>query len=690
MPVAAQIPRTSILWLLVVQTAVMIPHINRLSWWMIAIWLLCAFWRLAMFRGEAAYPSFTLRTIVVLLGSIGIAVSFGAQGALDIAVAALIFAFSLKLIEVRNRRDLYLVFYLGFFVIAASFLYSQSLALVVYQFCNCIVICAGLVATQQSSMDRHVLHSLRIAGKLTMQAVPLLLLLFFMFPRLGPIWSVSESSLKSQTGMSDSMSPGDMTELSQSTELVFSVDFKGAASPSRQKLYWRGMTYEIFDGRRWSRGQGSDTLNEARGTARGLLVDTPITLRGRPLEYEIILPPTGAKWLFMLPVADLSEQKRHLDLGVNFLSDFNYETQKVASGLSIWNVKSYLDFSAEPWLTPERITQLTTLPEKLNPRAQSFARDLWNASNSEVDYARRIAKHFSETAFYYTLKPDSLGLNSVDDFLFNTRNGFCEHYANATAVLFRSVGIPARVVAGYQGGEVNPVNGLMQIRQLDAHAWVEFWQRGIGWQRMDPTAAVAPERVSYGLREALEANRKEQLAFYDPVVLNDLRWLKRFRQQVDAINYAWQRSFVNFDMGKQQTVLSGWFGDVTQTKMSLIMLGAMALSLGGVAYVTLRRRRLDTRTAENKLYDLFCSRLAKLGIVRQAGEAPQSFAHRAIGLRPDLADEVLAITRLYHQIAFQELAQKALLIELGKRCRRFNPPANPGNASRVSIATNTI
>lgn len=681
---ATQVPRTSILWLLMVQTAVMIPHINRLSWWMLVIWLLCAIWRLAMFRGEAAYPSFLLRTIVVVLGSVGIAVSFGSHGALDIAVAALIFAFSLKLIEVRNRRDLYLVFYLAFFVIAASFLYSQSLALVIYQFCSCILICAGLVATQQSTSDRHVLQSLRVATKMILQAIPLLLLFFFMFPRLGPIWSVADSSLNSKTGMSDSMAPGDWAELSQSTELAFSVDFKGP-KPETQLLYWRGMTYENFDGRRWSRGSGSQAIFESKGQLKAMLANAPFKVRGAPIEYEITLPPTGSNWLFMLPIADLSEQKKHQDLGVSMLLDFNFETQKPASGLSVWTVKSYLDYSAEPWMTPDRIEELTRLPDGFNPQSRDFAYQLWIASNDERDFARRIAKHFSQNEYYYTLKPDGLGRHTVDEFLFETRNGFCEHYSNAATVLFRSVGIPARVVAGYQGGEVNPVNGLVQVRQLHAHAWIEYWVRGEGWQRMDPTAAVAPERVSLGLREALEANESEDLAFYNPVMLNDVRWIKLLRQRVDAVNYVWQRAFVNFDTGKQQKVLSNWFGDITQTKMSLVMLGAMSVCIGWVAFVTLRRRRSDTRTAETKLYDQFCVRLLKAGLSRQVGEAPQSFANRVAGLRPDLADTVFAITKLYQQIAFQELAQKSLLIELGKRVRAFSP-----GKSKHSIQNQTM
>lgn len=669
---ASQIPRTSILWLLVVQSAVMVPHINRLSWWMLAIWLLCAFWRLAMFRGEAAYPSFFLRTIVVMLGSIGIAVSFGQHGALDIAVAALIFAFSLKLIEVRQRRDLYLVFYLAFFVIAASFLYSQTLLLVAYQFLTCILVCAGLVATQQASKDRHVFHSFKIASKLSLQAVPLLLLFFFMFPRLGPIWGVSESSMRSKTGMSDSMSPGAIVELSRSAELVFSVDFENAVPP-KQALYWRGMTYENFDGLKWTRGTGSKALIESNETLRPSLADTAVKLISDPLYYEITLPPTGSNWLFLLPIADFGPQKTNYGLGLTLTTDFNYETVKPAPSVSIWKVKSYLNYKIEPVLTQERYSELTKIPEDLNPRSIQLANELWNASNNVEDYARRIAKHFREEDFHYTLKPDALGEHTVDDFLFETRNGFCEHYSSATAVLFRAVGIPTRVVVGYQGGDENPVNGLIQIRQLDAHAWIEYWERGVGWQRMDPTAAVAPERVHLGLREALEAQQDEDLAFYDSVVLNDIRLLKMLRQRMDAINYAWQRSFVNFDMGRQQNVLSNWFGEITRTKMSIIMLTAMTFALGSVGLFTLRRRKLDKRSAENKLYTTFCDRLEKMGITRKQGEAPHTFAERVVQARPDLSDEVLEITRLYQQIAYQELPQKSLINRLASTVHQFTP-----------------
>jgi len=673
-----QIPRMSILWLLLVQLVVIIPHVQRLSFWMIAIWLLCAFWRLAMFRGTANYPGFFLRTLVVLLGTIGIAVSFGHQGALDIAVAALIFAFSLKLIEVKKRRDLFLLLYLAFFVIAASFLYSQSLFLVLYQLFAVVVVLSGLSATQSASAQLQISHSLRLSSKLIVQAIPLLLLLFFVFPRLSPIWAVSDSSLKSRTGMSDSMSVGYVSELAQSTELVFSVDFIGEP-PEQSALYWRGMTYENFDGSTWTRGAGSEAIVETNnGRLKRPLTTTPFITSGQPIHYEVSMPASGANWLFMLPVAEVVNKKNHANLGLALTSDFNYETKQEAKGLTLWNVSSYLDYVAEPELSYDRIQQLTALPEGFNPKTRDFARRMalevtYYQTQRADDFAQQIWHFFNREKFYYTLKPDVVGRHTVDDFLFVTRNGFCEYYANAATMLFRAVGIPARVVAGYQGGEINAVNQLLQVRQLDAHAWVEYWQRGEGWQRFDPTAAVAPERIDYGLNEALTSSNRNELAFYNPIMLNNLAWYKGFQQRLDAVNLAWQRAFVNFDSDKQQSLLSDWLGELTHIKLSVAMLVAMCVTLAAIAFVTLRRRRIDLRSPEDKLYDLFCSRLAKLGLPRDKGEAPASYAVRVSIALPDLAEEVGQITKLYEQLVFQELTQKSLSISFSRKVKAFRP-----------------
>lgn len=678
MSAVKQMPRACIIWLLIAQTAVMLPHIPRLSWWMIAIWLLCAAWRLAMFRGEAAYPSFLLRVVVVSLGSVGIAISFGEQGALDVAVAALIFAFSLKLIEVKKRRDLYLVFYLAFFVIAASFLYSQSLFLVLYQIFAVLLVFTGLVATQQASAALSPSHAVRVSAVALGQAIPFLVLMFFLFPRIGPIWSVSESTVGSTTGMSDSMAPGDVSNLSRSTAMAFTVDLKGTPL-AQDQLYWRGITYEDFDGREWSKGQSSRPAVETTGALRATMQKLPVQLRSTPIDYEITLNGHGAQWLFALPMAEIRPSGGYKMSGIAALNDFNYRTLEPLQGISIWKVRSSLDFVAEPVMSEQRFKYLTALPKGYNPQTVSMARNMARNSNGSHELVNQLIGLFSSQEYFYSLQPARLGRDSVDDFLFESKVGFCEHYASAATVLLRAAGIPARIVAGYQGGERNPINGTVIVRQQDAHAWTEYWVAGQGWTRFDPTAAVSPDRVLRGLDAALASSEGQGIGqtFYQ------IGFFKGVRQRLDALNYAWQRAFIGFDYKAQESLLQRWIGEINIRKMLILAIALSTISLTLLAAFTLLRGSRKRLSAEDQLYSDFCQKLAHVGLIRHVTEPPATFALRVAESRPELADETHQITRLYQQIVFQGLRQKSIQNQLAKLVKGFSAKSRSSQAAKV-------
>lgn len=672
MSAVTQIPRNCILWLLVAQSVVILPHFPRLNWWMISIWLLCAVWRLAMYRGEAAHPSLILRIVVVVLGSLGIVVSFGEQGVLDIAVAALIFAFSLKLIEVKQRRDLYLVFYLAFFVIAASFLYSQSLLLFAYQSVAALIILSGMVATQQSSETSTLGsgHAFRIALVTLAQGLPMLLLLFLFFPRIAPIWSVASSSGYANTGMSESMSPGDISKLSKSTELVFTVDTLGNTLTNEQ-MYWRGMTYEDFDGRTWSRGPSSQAILETNGSLRAALRQLPIHKLAAPFEHDITYANLGSRWLFAMPLAEfefLGASEKQFSL----LQDFNYELSKPSQSVTRWRVRSYLDYVIEPYMRPQRQKMLTALPDGNNPEALNFAQRIWRETGNANAFVSRLGSYFANELFYYSLEPPPLGRHSVDEFLFSTKTGFCEHYASAATVILRAAGIPARVVIGYQGGEINPINQTLAVRQLDAHAWVEYWVENQGWIRFDPTAWVAPERVSQGLLESLEQQEgANRIGLFSSLGLINNEFYRSIRHRLDAINYAWHKAFVGFDQDSQRKIVERWFGDLSAKFLLLLAIAATITCFALLALFVLVIRRQRELSYEDKLYRLFCARLARAGLPRAVGEAPSSYARRIAVARPDLADQVNLITRLYEQMVFQDLPQAVIKREMARAVRNF-------------------
>ncbi|NNC55072.1 MAG: DUF3488 domain-containing protein, partial [Pseudomonadales bacterium] len=337
----SQIPRNSIIWLLLAQAVVILPHTGRMSWWMIAIWLLCAVWRMAMFRGEASYPGRAVRSVLVMLGCVGVAVSFGSVGSLDFAVALLILAFSLKLIEVRTRRDLFLVFNLALFIVAAAFLFSQSIFLALYQIGSIVLIFTAMVATQHALHNRAPLLSMRKALRLIGQAVPIMLLFFLVFPRIPPIWSVPSSGGGATTGMSDSIEPGDIAKLNRSSKLAFVVEFESAAPPTTE-LYWRGITLEDFDGRKWSARNGAE-----RARMQAL---PEAELYGAPLRYTLILEPSQKHWLFALPFATLPPGQPGVE-GVFATADYNLRKRTPLNQRAELVVESYPDYRAGTFLS---------------------------------------------------------------------------------------------------------------------------------------------------------------------------------------------------------------------------------------------------------------------------------------------------------------------------------------------------
>ncbi|MBT8139826.1 MAG: DUF3488 and transglutaminase-like domain-containing protein [Gammaproteobacteria bacterium] len=668
MSTASQIPRNSIIWLLLAQLVVILPHTGRMSWWMIAIWLLCALWRMAMFRGEASYPGRAVRGVLVMLGSIGVAVSFGSVGGLDFAVALLILAFSLKLIEVRTRRDMFLVFNLALFIVAASFLFSQSVFLALYQIGSIVLIFTAMVATQHALHNRAPLLSLRKSLRLVAQAVPVMLLFFLVFPRIPPIWSVPTSGGGAGTGMSDSIEPGDIAKLNQSSKLAFVVEFESTRPPSIE-MYWRGITLEDFDGRKWS---AADSAVSVGDRSRREELTEQIELYGVPLRYTLIVEPTKKNWLFALPVAQLQTDADRAGMkGIFYTADYNLRKRTPLSERSELKVESYLDYRADWTLSQQARKNNLRLPRRSNPRARSLAQQMYARTGSTEQFVLAMQRYFLEKDFFYTLEPPELGRHTVDEFVFDTRKGYCEHYANAFAFMLRAAGVPARVVVGYQGGEVNPHNNTLSVRQLDAHAWLEYWQAGEGWLRLDPTYTVAPERINFGLEGALARRPELGASRLSPLYLRNLAMIKSVRLRLDAINHSWQRWVVNFDASQQRRVFERLMGSADPWKLGLIVAGVLGAMLALLSFIILRPGAKDTRSPEHKLYRRFCRKMQKrLQLRRGKAETPLAFAARIAAQAPQCAEQADAITRQYMQIAY---AGESGLKQFKRSVERFRP-----------------
>ncbi len=634
-----QVPRVSIIWLLLAQVAVILPHLHRMPWWIFVIWLLCALWRLAMFRGEASYPGRFLRVVLVLFGAAGIFISQGGLGGLDVAVALLLLSFSLKIVEVKNRRDLNLVFYLALLVIATAFLFSQSIYLAAYQVLCILFVLTAMVATQYSTRNRSPMQALRVTSRLMAQAVPIMLVFFLVFPRLEPLWKVPGSRAAADTGMSDSMAPGDIARLNQSDRLAFRARFSGSLPPG-EMLYWRGMTFLHFDGRNWTRQESAGQWYREK----------TIYLRGEPLDYTLTMEPTRQHWLYTLPLA--AQRQPNSSDQLLRLPDF------VVASLTPIHSRRQFQFSAYPE-TPlgleestETLADAVELPEGFNPRSIALAKKL-SAEYAEPDaFVEGLRELISAGSYYYTLEPPRLGRHSIDEFLFETRRGFCEHYASAAVFLLRAAGHPARVVAGYQGGEYNSLNDTLTVRQFDAHAWAEYWQAGRGWVRIDPTAFVAPSRILMGMQGALASDSSIESSLFSALYLRNLPLVREARIRLEALNLGWQEWFVNFDNRRQGHLLEKLLGEVTPMRTAMLVLTVLAFSFVVVALFQFLRYRSSPQSPERRYYSAFLDKLAKLGLQRGRSEAPGDFGRRAAQDLPLLRNDILAINGQYESIAY--------------------------------------
>ena len=291
-----------------------------------------------------------------------------------------------------------------------------------------------------------------------------------------------------------------------------------------------------------------------------------------------------------------------------------------------------------------------------------------------------VLQKFNREPYVYTLQPPLLGEHAMDDFLFQTRRGFCEHYAFAFVVMMRAAGVPARVVAGYQGGEINPLNSTVIVHQFDAHAWAEVWYPNEGWVRADPTAAVSPDRIEWGLERAV-ASEGSFLANspLSPLRYRSVKWLNAIRLRYDDLTWRWQSWIVGYDSEQQYEFLENLLGEFSARKFAAVLLGTWALVLIPVGFSLFGRRKLHKHSPEDKHYLAFCARLAKREIRREPGEAPGAFSNRAATALPAAASNIHQITTLYGDLAYANESlsanrRKDLLRQLGRAVRGLRIP----------------
>ncbi|AXI02816.1 DUF3488 domain-containing protein [Aquirhabdus parva] len=618
---------------MLVQLLVVLPHAEHLPYWLLLIAIFSILIQLSFVHQRLFTLSLRMQKIlqgvVFLSGLFGIFQTFHTILGLEAGTAFLIICLLGKLFEVNTRRDAYVVLTLGLFVTAGLFLFDQGLmttVLVVLATCSIFyaMMMQNIVVNESQSIQvirtdvsgvSHY-HALKTIFFIVSIAVPLMVILFIFFPRISPIWSIHLNQDQAKTGMSDSMSPGDIANLSQSTELAFRAVFQGPI-PANAELYWRGLVLGTFDGRTWSPTKDARLKATQWGTqsippwlAHG------VTLKTRePTKYSITVEPTQQPWLFALnfPVGEDSDVGLTREYTVQASDDIR---QRTTYKLLRFNTQT-IDADLPAWLAQDTLQ----LPENGNPQSRTFAHNLFKQANGNPElYASYVTNWIRHENFVYTLQPPPLSGDRIDEFLFKTRRGFCEHYSSAFTFLMRAAGIPARVVVGYQGGQLGRDGHSLEIRQMDAHAWSEIWLTGRGWVRYDPTAAIAPDRIERGMGALTSQN---PTMFGDGLAgtlrYNQFKFFGQARQWVDYAKYLWQRDVVGFDQTRQNDFLFKFLGLRSQVMQIFVMFMIFALVLAIVVFVQLRRKRPKWHPLDIPLINL-SRRLNKQGLARNDHE----------------------------------------------------------------------
>ncbi|TXD98495.1 DUF3488 domain-containing protein [Psychrobacter frigidicola] len=602
-------------WVLITQFLIILPHAAHLPLWLMGFALISILAQLPRIKSKFKKTRHLKRLyqgmqmLGFLLGLAGLWLTYNATFGLDVGVAFLVLCLISKLWELYKRRDAYVVLNLSLFVLAALFLMDQGLVTTVEVIVGTIAVLLAFIALNDDSNTRGD-GRLRTLGVLGVSGLPLLVVLFLFFPRLPPLWSVQLSGQQATTGVSDSMSPGDFANLGQSTALAFRVEFKDTP-PAQSEMYWRGLVFSDFDGITWRRNpeqpppwQPSEQLpvwfEQALATA-------PTEVQRAPSSYEIILEPTQQRWLYGLDYPLAPRQ----DIGLT--TDFTLLKYQPVTQQLRYDVLRFTPMRIDPELDDASRRLNLELPNKGNPKALALAKQLFAQSGSDPElYIQAIERWINQTEFRYTLSPPKLNNNRIDSFLFDTKAGFCEHYSSSFTFMLRAAGIPARVVAGYQGGELSRGGKVWEVRQMDAHAWTEVWLAGQGWVRVDPTGFVAPERVEKGMNAMTQAQGASM--FGDgagaQISYQQYQMLQTLRRLSDQASYYWQKDIVGYDQDKQAGSLLKWF-NIKSVMQQIAWMASIAITVMTLlALMIWQRRRKRWHPADLPLVKL-SKRLSK-------------------------------------------------------------------------------
>jgi transglutaminase-like putative cysteine protease len=625
------LPASTQRWVLVGMLGAVLLNVQHIAPWCVPVALGAAAWRLWAPSPMTQLRGRTMRVAIAAVLTLAVLVGFRTLNGLDAGASLLVAMAALKLLETRGARDWLVVIGASLFLLMAACLDAQDLWRAPLYAAELWLLCTALYAVGNGTSAATPAALLRSSSRSLLLALPFAIVLFLFFPRLpGSLWSIPRDD-EAVTGLGEQMSPGSISELIESHEAALHVRFEGPPPPPAQR-YWRGPVLHDFDGYTWRRSRG------AFGPP------APVEFAGTSYRYEITLEPSRHRVLIAL------ELPRGLPQQVPLVaSTFDYQligAQPITSAIS-YRLESFpLHRNTQPLQPALRRADLA-LPRARNPRTLELAQSLRSGASDDRAYIDAVLDYLRRGGFKYSLAPPRLNANSIDELLFKTREGFCGHYASAFATLMRAGGIPARVVTGYLGGEWNRFGEYLLVRQSDAHAWTEVWLEGSGWVRVDPTAIVAPERLTRGLDDVLTTASGASRRLHTPA------WISSTVQAWQAMNAWWQDEFIEFNTFKQFNLL-GVFGFKDRDWEALVTL----LAVGGALWLALvawRERRHNAPRRQDRLgryWHALERKLRRRGAPRAAYEGPVAYCERIARVHPELAAALRALARNYARMRY--------------------------------------
>mgnify|MGYP003631995022 CR=1 FL=1 len=620
--------------LLFVTTLQLIAHQSHLPLWLSIFVLMVCVLKYLSFKSKQATIPFLVRSLLVIISTMVFILYYRINFSVDMAASFLFLACTLKLIELRQKKDLLVFVMTMLYLSSVSFLFEQGilqtlLQLIIIVICFYALFLYHLNLPSMSAYNFLVMRlHLNSMLKLIAVALPFVVVLFLFFPRISPLWQMPLKTQASKVGFSTDMSPGDVSELAKSSEPAFRVTFD-MPLPERSNLYWRGMVLDQFDGRKWTHTIGDGGFSRLSKVDPGRFFETKFP------TYQVMLEPHQKKWVFALEGSKAaSSNLKSIEMGLFFLKTDAIQATRYQMEIPPENLSDELSQVPTAFLL-KKVSRIHNyqgqdlqLPSKqANPRTQDYVKQLRIRFRNDVQFITHLLRQFNEDTFFYTLEPPLVGEHFVDEFIFDTKSGFCGHYASSLAYMLRLAGIPSRVVVGYQGGEYNKQSDYLIVSQFDAHAWVEAFLPDTGWLRLDPTAMVAPSRISEGARGMLsnENSFAENSPFASAAMkYSALNWI---RLRLDEVNFQWQNLVVNYNQDQQESFVLKVLGEYSLLRIALlfvyVLIGFFLLMM---FYLWIKS--LSGYTPAEKKYMIWLFFLSKFGIRRQKGESPRAFVQR--------------------------------------------------------------